>query len=207
MTLTDRDLDIIETLTCRVPLLTFAQAVGLWWPHGAGSHTARRRLDQLVGWIRSYVIPVAPLPPVTTPLFTWEPGEDYPDTPVLASQLQRRRRVASQPTEVLAASALAAGMMGSTGHGLPAPERRDHDLHLAAVYVHYRTETPDLAKRWLSEHARSKSGYRQTTADAALLGTDGNPIRLIHVAGRWGPGQLDRFHDSCQQFDLPYELW
>ena len=209
MALTDRDLDIIETLTCRVPLLTFQQATRLWWPDCMKDRTARRRFEKLSQskWISQHVVNITPLSTVTEPLFAWAPGIEAPDAVALAQQAQARRRNAARPTQVLAASPPAAAMMGSTAHGLPAPQRRDHYVNLAAVYVLYRTKNPNLARQWVGEHARAKSSFRQRTVDAVLRGPDASPIGLIHVAGRWEPHQVERFHDFCQQSNLPYELW
>ncbi len=209
MALTDRDLDIIETLTCRVPMLTFEQATRLWWPDCTGDRTARRRLEKLVDakWISWQIVNITPQPTVTEPLFAWAPGVEAPDAEALAEQSQARRRQAARPTNVLAALPSAAAMMGSTARGLPAPQRRDHYVSLASVYVLYRTKNPNLARQWMGEHARPSSGHRQRTVDAVLLGPDAGPIGLIHVAGRWRPTQVERFHEFCQQSNLPYELW
>ena len=32
MTLTEREVDLLETLTLRIPMLAFAQAAEVWWP-------------------------------------------------------------------------------------------------------------------------------------------------------------------------------
>ena len=209
MMLTERDLDIIETLTCRVPLLTFQQATRLWWPECTKTRTARRRLEKLSRskWIAQHVVNITPLQRVAGPLFAWTPGIQGPNAAALAQQSQARRRKAARPTSVLAASSLAAAMMGSSAHGLPAPQRRDHYVNLAAVYVRYRMENPNLAIRWVGQHVRPKGCFWHRTVDAILRGPDGSPIGLIHVVGRWEPHQVERFHDFCQQSNLPYELW
>ena len=47
LTLTNRDQDLLDTLTRRVPMLAVEQAAGLWWPRAQNRRTAGRRLGIL----------------------------------------------------------------------------------------------------------------------------------------------------------------
>jgi hypothetical protein len=209
MTLTDRDLDIIETLARRVRLLYLEHAVKLWWPECANDRTARRRLESLQGhgWIERHVVNVAPAPSAFDRLFAWRPGEEAPDLSAIAKRLCHRRRQAARPTEILTATPSASALMGSSAHGVRTPGYRDHDAHLAAIYVLYRTTKPNLAKDWVGEQALPKGLLRRQTPNAILQRPDGTPYGLIHIPGRWNPSQLESFHASCHESGLPYELW
>lgn len=209
VTLTERDLDIIETFTCRVPLLILEQVTRLWWSDCTGDRTARSRLESLQrdGWVERYVVNVAPTPSTVIPLFTWGPEEESPDVSAIAERLCHRRRLAARPTEILTATSSASALMGGSAHGLRPLGYRDHHTRFAAVYVHYRTTKPNLAKDWVGEQALSKRLPRQHTPNAILQRPDGTPYRLIHMPGPWSPSRLESFHESCEESDLPYELW
>ena len=40
-----------------------------------------------------------------------------------------------------------------------------------------------------------------------LLGPSGQVTRVIETAGRYRSEQLERFHEHCREYGLPYELW
>ena len=209
LTLTARDLDLLDTLTSRVRILPLHLAAQGWWPEARNQGTARRRLDLLAqaGWIECHIINAHPLLPVLQPLFTWEPGQDAPEADRIASAARSRWSQPARPLEVCVASSQAACLLGSTARRLPPPEHRDHDLRLAAVYVHYRTVLPALAELWIGQHALAKAGYQVKDPDALLCDENGRVLRVIESAGRNGAPQIERFHQHCVEFDLPYELW
>ncbi|MCY2993368.1 MAG: hypothetical protein NTY19_36650 [Planctomycetota bacterium] len=209
LTLTARDHDLLETLTGRVRLFPLHLAAKVWWPEARNQGTARRRLELLAkaGWIECHIINAHPLLPVRRPLFTWEPGQEDPDAERIACESRARWSQPARPTSVCVASPMAACLLGSTARRLPPPEHRDHDLRLAAVYVHYRVALPRLAKLWIGEHALPKAGYRIKDPDAFLCDANGRVLRVIESAGRNSASQIDRFHEHCVELDLPYELW
>ena len=209
LTITARDQDLLETLTHRVRILPMQIAAQVWWPDARSPRTARRRLDLLAraGWIECHIINAHPPLPVLRPLFTWEPGQDDPDAERIASQSRARWSQPAQSLEVCVASSLAASLLGSTARRLPPPEQRDHDLRLAAVYVHYRVALPRLAELWIGQHALAKAGYQIKDPDALLRDENGRVLRVIESAGRNGAPQIARFHEHCVDFNLPYELW
>jgi len=209
MMLTDRDLDVIETLSCRVPFLSLKQAVHIWWPGCSPGRTAHRRLKQLVdaNWLRLYTINLPRLPASLVPLSAWSPGMKGPDPRRIAEKSQTRNRHAAIPTAILTASAASAAMMGGASSGAPAPEYRQRGAHLAAVHVLYRQKRPNLARQWAGGGALTRSESRQRTVDVLLRDANSRQFGVIHVAGRWRPAQVERFHDDCRQSDLPYELW
>jgi hypothetical protein len=209
MNLTERDLDLVETLTRRVRLAAVTQVAMLWWPETRGLSTARSRLRCLVaaGLIERHFVNAHPLLPVTRPLVAWKPGDDDPDTEHVAAIIRNRWREPSVPTEICVASAAAANIFGSTARGLPALEHRDHDLRLASVYFHFRAARPRQAKLWTGEHALPKAGYRVKDPDAFLVNANGDAVRVIESAGRYSVHQVAAFHEHCSDHELPYELW
>lgn len=209
VTLTPRDLDLLETLTCRVTMVTARQAIDLWWPNCTGPHRARRCLRRLVknGLIKRYIINVHPLLPVHRPLFRWRPGVAAPDAERIAAETRARWSQPARPTEVLVASPQTACLMGSSVRRLPPIERRDHTLRLASVYLQYRITLPHLAGLWVGEPALPRSEPGSRGFNALLRDDSGRPLRAIQAVGRWSPDQAERFHAHCAEAELPYELW
>lgn len=209
MTITERDLDLLKTLTLRVPMLTIGQVAQLWWPEARYQRAARQRLALLekAGWIELHTVNLQR--PLTTfrPLFIWKPGVQDPDAERIACESQAHSSQPARPTEVCVASPRAACLFGSTARGLPPLEHRDHDLRLAAVYVHYRHARPRLATLWVGQSARPKAGYRLKDPDVLLRRENGRVVRVVQATGRWNAAHLESFHEYCADADLPYELW
>jgi hypothetical protein len=209
ITVTPRDIDLLETLTCRVRMLMVKQIALGWWAEGSSPVAARRRLVRLAraGWLRLHIINAHPLLRVDRPLLRWKPGAGEPDCEAVARASSSRWSQPARPTEVVVASPLAACLMGSTAGELSPLERRDHDLRLSAVYLHYRQHLPRLASRWIGDPALPRARYHITNLDAVLRDEDGQVLRVVHVAGRCREHQVERLHECCVEHDLPYELW
>ncbi len=207
--LTQRDLDLVETLCRRVRLLPVAEIARGWWPDGGSLRIVRRRLRRLAlaGWIQRTTINAHPLLNPLTSLATWTPGQPEPDCDWIASPAQERWREAAIPQEVVFASADAANRFGSSAGSLPRLEQRDHDLLLGQVYVRFRIYRPHEAACWIGEDALPKAGYRIKDPDAFLLNEDGRPRYVIESCGRYDSKQVGSFHDHCHSNDLPYEIW
>ena len=206
---TRRDLDIVETLTRRVRVLSLTQISAIWWT-AAGSHrVTRRHLRRLVSGdlvVRTTVNTVA-VQSVDRPLFNWRPGKREPDHRRVSSDARSRWNRAPVPTEVYLASRRAANLFGSTAGHLPRVEQIDHDLLLAEVYVLYRRDRPAEADRWIGEDTLPKAGYLIKDPDAFLVSRDGVTTRVIESAGAYSSKQIESFHQHCLEQSLPYELW
>lgn len=207
--LTHIELDLIRTLTRRVRLLHLSQLAAGWWPEIRRQRGLRNQLQRLeaAGLVQIHAINAHPLLVVDRPLFAWRPGHDEPQAESIAEAARKRWTLPAIPIWVCVATPRAANLFGSTARGLPAMEHRDHDLRLASVYLHYRLQQPRLAQLWVGEHARPKAGYRIKDPDAFLISKQGQILRLIESAGRYGPDQVESFHEHCVEHDLPYELW
>lgn len=209
LSLTSRDLDLIDVLTLRVQLLTLRQITELWWPNGENQRGARRRVESLAraDLIEIHRVNAHPLLPVTSPLFAWKPGDGEPDCEQLAQKCHNRWIRPAIPMTVCVAGRRVANVMGSTARGVPKCEHRNHDLRLASVYVAYRLQRPQLAALWIGEHGLPKAGYRMKDPDAFLRRSDGTLLRVIESSGRYSVAQVQSFHDHCESNQLPYELW
>ena len=206
---TQRDLDIVETLTRRVRLLSTEQIARIWWPGASSTRITRRRLRRLAagGLVHRVIANVQPLLPITKPLATWRPGANEPNFQRISSRAKMRWQETASPQEVFFATRLAANLFGSSAGEFPPLCHRDHDLLLGQVYAYYRTTRPAQAQFWIGEDARPKAGYRIKDPDAFLLDQSGAVVRVIESAGRYSPSQCESFHQHCLDADLPYELW
>ena len=207
--LTERDRDILETLTLRVPMLSLAMVLELWWPDRSSDERARRRLAELdtSGWISRYVVNAHPRSYPRTSLIAWRPGMPVPDLAHVTEICRNRWSRPAVPTDVIVATPLAASLHGSTARKLPSPEHRDRLLHLGSVYVMWRQSRPWLAHHWVGRDALSRNGFRMKDPDAVIHGDSGEVAHVIQAAGRCGPDWIERFHWSCAEWGASYELW
>ncbi len=201
--------DLIESLTCRVRLLSLAHIHQGWAGHFGSSSATVDAIKQLVdaGLIVGDVWNLSPSPIGETPLAAWTPQHMAPDLLQLAEVVQARWNEPTQPTPVVAATHKAARLFGSSAGGLPPTNHRNHDLLLAGVYVRYRTTEPELADTWLGEDAVAIAERGVKNPDAFLFDDEGNVVRVIESAGRYSLEQLESFHRHCRFAELPYELW
>lgn len=206
---TNRDMDIVETLTRRVSMLSLGQIVRIWWPAAGSPRIVRRRLRRLIagGLIDCRLVNVHPVNGLREPLVSWAPGGPEPDAEVVAKRIRARWTAPCEPQEIYTATRLSANLFGSTSRGLPDLEHRDHDLILAEVYTFYREQRPQEACLWVGEHALPKAGYRIKDPDAFLVNSAGTRRRAINSAGHYDSARIETFHEHCFCENLPYELW
>lgn len=83
-----------------------------------------------------------------------------------------------------------------------------HDLHVAGVYLWYRSQRPIEAATWATEDARPSRKTRpgEIVPDATVRDRAGGK-RLVDFAGEYRRDKLQRFHAYCSARNLPYELW
>lgn len=207
--LTARDLDILETLTRRVRLVSIDRIRRIWWSRQATCRNARRRFRQLAraGFVQRRIVNVDSPIEVRVPLAAWRRGMPSPD-PLAVSRADRKRwHGTAMPTELFTATRRTANLFGSSAVGLPKLFQRDQSLLLAEVYVLYRTTRPELAQDWLGEDALCKGGYRIKAPDAFLVDDCGKPYRVIKAGGLYAPRRIEAFHEQCVLDDLSHELW
>ncbi len=201
--------DLMETLTCRVRLLSLSHVHKGWQSQFGSSKAVVNAVRQLVdaGMIVGDVWEMQASPIGERPLASWMPKQATPDFVRIEELVRNRWDETRQPTPVVAASHRAARLFGASAGGLPPVNHRNHDLLLSAVYLHYRTTQPELARAWLGEDAVSMAERGVKNPDAFLFDEKGHIVRVIESAGRYSLKQLESFHLHCQSADLPYELW
>lgn len=201
--------DLMETLTCRVRVLSLQQ-VQRGWAEVFGSRQAPRLvMERLIktGLIEGDVWHVPPSPIGDGPLVTWSPGQSCPDLMALETRVQRRWHATPLPTPVIAATQPAARLFGSSTGDLPPENHRNHDLLLASVYIRYRCSQPEFATSWLGEDGIGRAERGVKNPDAFLIDDHGQVVRVVESAGRYSLKQLESFHQHCQRAALAYELW
>jgi len=201
--------DLLETLNCRVRLLSLTH-IHQGWSHQFDSPAAlvdaiTQLVDAglLVGDLWS--LPASPIG--EQPLAVWTPRQTAPDLVQVADVVQARWNKPPQPTPVVAATHKAARLFGSSAGGLPPLNHRNHDLLLSEVYIRYRMTNSKLANSWLGEDAVAIAERGVKNPDAFLFDDEGNITHVVESAGRYSLGQLESFHQHCQSAELPYELW
>lgn len=201
--------DLVETLTCRVRVLSMVHVHHGWSELLGSSNIVLETLERLVkaGLIHGAVRCLPPCPIDDEPLCRWNPGESQPNLVSLADAIHNRWNAKPEPTLIVAATDKAARLFGSTAGGLPPANHCNHDLLLAEVYMRYRLDEPETAKRWLGEDAVAIAERGVKNPDAFLFDADGAVIRVVESAGRYSLDQLESFHRHCQLEELPYELW
>jgi hypothetical protein len=206
---TERDFDILMTLTRRVRILSMSQIRTIWWPGCSTNRRARKRIRVLsdAGLVERTIINAHPTLGMTRPLASWHAGQQVPDARRISNRAQSRWKLSARPTEVVVATRKAANIFGSTSRGLPKRLHWNHDLLLSDVYAQYRHARPDEAALWLGEDAMSQAGFQIKDPDAFLMNDGGIPVRVIESAGSYSTKQVRSFHEHCAKFQLGYELW
>jgi hypothetical protein len=210
--LADRDLDILRTLSLHVRLLSLKQIATFWWTESPSAiATARRRLSTLVksGYLSRLRFPIHPLPPLCSPVFTWQPQLPPPDYGAVSWKLQSRWTEAPVPTTVFIATSQTANLFGGRGRGrLKRSFQASHDLGLAEVYLHFRAARPDQAALWIGEDILARYRKKQKLPDAVLARAPENkPQLVVEFGGAYGPDRVRAFHLDSKKKKLSYELW
>ena len=201
--------NLIETLTCRVRVLSLPQIERGWATQPGFSGGVMNTVLRLVNsrLLDGAVWDVSPSPVGHNSLCSWQPGERQPDLVRLERLVRDRWNRPTHETPVVSATHIAARLFGSMTNGLPPTNHRNHDLLLSEVYLHYCDRHPQLASGWLGEDAVTMAEPGIKNPDAFLFDNCGAIVRVIESAGRYSLNQLEAFHQYCQSEQLPYELW
>lgn len=207
---TGRDLDIMESFALRTRLMTLRQIARIWWPGSARSDfLARRRLGRLshAGLIDKIRVNIHPMLELPGPIFSWLPDEPPPEFEKVAYQVQKRWTEPARPTSVFHASRLTRSLFASFGGKSVEPVQATHDLHVGQMFVWYRENLPDDAKRWVGEDAVPKAGFQIKDPDAFLIDEFGATNCLLEFAGKYSAKRIEAFHAHAAERQLRYELW
>jgi len=204
-----RDEEILRTLTTKVRLFSLRQIANLWW-NGDLANT-RRRLRQLTEaeLLLSAKVLARPILELNGPIVDWRPGNLNPDFGKIANICQSRiRRIPVRTTGVFIATARTARLFGGRCRGeLTHPAQATHDLGVAAVWIHFSVNGPEIAASWVGEDILSVTRAGQKCPDAFILGGDGSVTSVVEFGGDYDRNRIQAFHDDCLHRILPYQLW
>jgi hypothetical protein len=206
--LDSRDQDVINTLTLKCRLLTGKQIERTWWHGRSGQGVPMHRLEEFAagGWLLLDAVTAHPELQFHTPLLVWEPADPAPNFGALSRAAAARLPKRSEQVIVVRATEKAAHLFGGNA-GVLKPPSINHDVHLAALYLHFRRRRPLDAEAWISEATLAQERQGQILPDAALIDDTGVVNRAIEFVSRYPPERLRRLHHDCAARDLPYELW
>jgi hypothetical protein len=216
MLLTDRDREILDTLTHRVRCLTPGQIARTWYPEVVDAEKAARRRLKLLeaeGLVDVFHALAHPEVPLEAPLLAWTPGDPEPDFDALAWRLRRRFNQPPVMTCLAVAGKRAANWLGGCLVRRPRRSEVGHDIGLGGVFLKLLRDDPRRATRWQSEGAildqrRAKGG---AVPDAVIVERSGKTA--IEYGGLYPAWKLRKFHRYCaglhpaSDTHLAYELW
>lgn len=209
VTLTKKDLEIIETLTLRLRVMSVRQVRELWWSTSDSSDGVRRRLTRLQwhGYVSVCEVQAHPTLPVTVPLMTWSPGEAVPDFEMLSTRVNARWSQPAVSMTVVIATEASGHLMGCRAGRLPSDEHLDRDLRLASLYVDWRQTNNHRAIEWKNKRTLTAKDLTCCSPDVMLQAREGRIHEAIDAAGRWSVRQFENLHLDCVQRQLKYEVW
>ena len=202
-----RDLGTIRRLAYCYRLTTSKFEAGY---HGIGISTARKRLNQLCQGrllcrLRAWACDI---PPITGPLFEWEPGDPEPDFGAIAWAAQERwRSLVPKETTIYVVAKKALSLLGLP----PRPRVKllhhvTHDLAMCEVYSYCQKVFPKYD--FLGEDMFAPfRGHGEGVEDAQLIDGQGNVRRIVEHAGRYRKDRCVHFHEHVAERGLPYSLF
>lgn len=207
--MTEREQDILRTLTHRVRYLTADQLVRAWWKPGrSGTVGMRRTVRSLIarGLLEAQRLPIEPLLNLEHPILAWRPGDPDPEPGPLSRLLQNRWTEHACTTSIYFASWTAARLLGGYGGGIKNSLQVTHDLHLSQLFLKLRADDPGAAERWETEDLREFTP-REKVPDVYLRNSEGEVEKVIEFGGKYDADRVLKFHAYCENRGYPYELW
>ena len=202
ISLTERDMDLLAILCCRVARLTDQQLSRFAQINSPSTGGSIRWVDRLVKshLLEQRTVNLPPIREIAGPPHSWRPGQrairpiELTENPVSSAVAN------TQPTPVYFASRLTLNLYG---YDQPQPlshTQLHYDMQVAEVFLHYLCERPVDAKCWV--HSRNVM-----PGAAYLQDSECRVFRLINVVDHFTLRKLEQFHDYCCERTLPYELW
>ena len=204
--ITERDQEILEALSLRTPVLSMEQIGRTWFSEGTA--VARKRMTFLAesNWLKIATVAAHPILKLAAPVFTWKPGEQLPDPRRISRDLQSRWTRPLRPTAVCVPTRRTLSAFGGKARRLAAAQAT-HDLHVAEVFLRYRTSVPDKAARWTGEGVLASRGRNTKLPDAIIAGTSDEPPLVVEFGGAYPAARVDGILEHCLAENLPLEIW
>lgn len=195
----DDERELLLDLALRVRVFSLVQ-IARTWPRAV----SRLRLLERRGLLFSFTAVAHPELPLAAPVAAWTAGQYAPEFSKVAYQLRRRWCRSGVPTKCFIASKAAGRMFGGHGGRFPRESEETHDIHLAAVYLRYRSLSPALITSWVHEEEIRRDRKQQSgkVPDAVL-----NRQKVIEFGGAYKKAKLLAFHKFCESRNLEYEVW
>jgi hypothetical protein len=207
--LTERDQEIIFTLTHHVRVLTVPQIARTWWKsskESAGCAVARVKILQRENLLLVDRVPAHPELPMSAPTISWEPGQQPPNFGRCSYRLQSRWKLHPVMTICVSGSRAAARRFGGFGGRLPRQVERTHDIHLAGVYLYYREHFPERLHGWVFEESLRQIHRTGEPLPDVVLEHEGHR-KIIEFGGAYPKAKLQHLHAFLENETLPYEVW
>ncbi len=206
--ITNRDEELLSTLSLKIHLASLEQIASAWWAEAtAPDRQARERLRKLEAddWLLRKRVNIHPLLGLVSPVVRWSPLDAAPDFGAVAYQLQKRWTEKLELITVYIASRKTANHFGGFGGKFKHRNQLTHDLHLADVYFSMVYRDRSLATKWSGEEERFSDGEK--LPDAVLLDSKGRVTEVIEFGGRYDRRRVEAFHHYCEVRRFPYQLW
>jgi hypothetical protein len=206
----DDDYELLHTLSCRIPLLSKAQAIRLLKSQGCRRPAATTGLEQLhvAGWLERYR-GTTPWPPLQkAPRIGWVPGQSRPDLRQL--RISARREIADDVPRVVTfyvASRLTANLFGTPYRGTVGLDRVREWIAWAGVYLQLLQDRPELAACCDSSGIRNPGQPPGPLPSHLRVAGSERPRGFIGLLAHSSLPQLLALHQHCRHHVIPYSLW
>jgi hypothetical protein len=205
---------MLSALATKVRMFSASQVARGFFPNSqTPSQDAARVLHKLerAGLIEIREFLAGPEVVLNEPLWVWHPGEPPPPFREISREARARWNETPRPEPVAVLTKNARRLLGGTARksGAVKPLQARHDLHLAAVYTHYRASSPEVAERWIGEDVIAPGLVPSgRIPDAVLLARrDAGIERVIEFIGSYTPERVAEFCEWAMTHNLPFELW
>ena len=197
---------LLLALTQGVRFLSEAQIARLWNRPDTSPGRILERLHHQ-GLLNRHRLALHPELRLEAPLLTWRPSAPVPDFGRAAYACKVRWTQAPALTTVWHLTPDAAQRLGAVpGLAGVCGAQATHDLHMAALYVRFRTIKDAADARWLPERAL-RARVHERLPDALIVDAQGTPLRALDFGGSANAWRIAKLYAYARRYDLPFELW
>ncbi len=197
--ISDEASELLSALTLRVRVFSIIQ-IARTWPKAIAS---LRRLEAH-GLVYSFIAVAHAELLLIDPVIRWTTGDEVPKFGPASYQLRSRWKGSGTPVKCFIATRAAGRMFGGHGGRYPRESEETHDIHLAAVYLHFRLASPELAASWVhEEEIKRERKQRRGKLPDAFVGKN----RVVEFGGAYKKEKLMAFHKFCEARHYDYEVW